>query len=164
MVCNGGVYLFTLMDWHTASWAILLLGMAEVVVLSWVYGMQRTFDNLCDMNIRLKGVLRGYWWITLMVLSPVTCLAVFFFAMTDIKPTEFGDYVFPAWADGLGWAMGASTLVPFAVLLVYRLIKGPVKYKGPMPCSISNTHFRFLSARTWLVPPIAKLGITRADE
>lgn len=32
MVCNGGVYLFTLLDWHTASWAILLLGMAEVSV------------------------------------------------------------------------------------------------------------------------------------
>lgn len=31
MVCNGGVYLFTLMDWHTASWAILLLGIAEVI-------------------------------------------------------------------------------------------------------------------------------------
>lgn len=30
MVCNGGVFMFTLMDWHTASWAILLLGMAEV--------------------------------------------------------------------------------------------------------------------------------------
>lgn len=32
MVCNGGVYLFTLLDWHTASWAVLLLGMAEVSV------------------------------------------------------------------------------------------------------------------------------------
>lgn len=30
MVCDGGVYLFTLLDWHTASWAVLLLGMAEV--------------------------------------------------------------------------------------------------------------------------------------
>lgn len=30
MVCNGGVYMFTLMEWHTASWAILLLGLSEV--------------------------------------------------------------------------------------------------------------------------------------
>lgn len=30
MVCNGGIYLFTLFDWHTASWAILLIGFAEV--------------------------------------------------------------------------------------------------------------------------------------
>lgn len=38
MVCNGGVYLFTLLDWHTASWAVLLLGMAEVSV---------EFDLIC---------------------------------------------------------------------------------------------------------------------
>lgn len=30
MICNGGVYFFTLMEWHTASWAILLLGLSEV--------------------------------------------------------------------------------------------------------------------------------------
>lgn len=30
MLCRGGVYMFTLMEWHTASWAILLLGFAEV--------------------------------------------------------------------------------------------------------------------------------------
>lgn len=31
MTCNGGIYLFTLMDWHTASWATLLIGGAEVL-------------------------------------------------------------------------------------------------------------------------------------
>jgi SNF family Na+-dependent transporter len=30
MTCNGGIYLFTLLEWHTASWAILLIGFAEV--------------------------------------------------------------------------------------------------------------------------------------
>lgn len=48
------------------------------------------------------------------------------FVMTAIGPTEFGDYVFPYWADLLGWIMGASTLVPFFVVLMYRLIKGAV--------------------------------------
>lgn len=49
--------------------------------------------------------------------------AVFVFVMTAIGPTEFGDYVFPYWADLLGWLMGASTLVPFFAVLTYRLIK-----------------------------------------
>lgn len=39
MVCNGGVYLFTLMEWHTASWAILLLGFAEVSKLVVLVGV-----------------------------------------------------------------------------------------------------------------------------
>ncbi|KAJ9596183.1 hypothetical protein L9F63_027193, partial [Diploptera punctata] len=37
MCCNGGVYLFTLMDYNTASWAILVIGLAEVVLIAWVY-------------------------------------------------------------------------------------------------------------------------------
>lgn len=37
MVCNGGVYLFTLLDWHTASWAVLLLGMAEVSGIGYLF-------------------------------------------------------------------------------------------------------------------------------
>lgn len=46
--------------------------------------------------------------------------------MTDIEPTKFADYVFPGWADAGGWLIGASTLMPFAGFLLYRLIKGPV--------------------------------------
>lgn len=33
MVCNGGVYMFTLLDWHTGSWSVLLLGAAEVYLV-----------------------------------------------------------------------------------------------------------------------------------
>jgi solute carrier family 6 amino acid transporter-like protein 5/7/9/14 len=39
MCCSGGVYLFTLLDWNTASWAILIIGFAEVALVGWGYGM-----------------------------------------------------------------------------------------------------------------------------
>lgn len=32
LICNSGVFMFTLMDWHTASWAVLLLGISEVCI------------------------------------------------------------------------------------------------------------------------------------
>lgn len=51
--------------------------------------------------------------------------------MMDIGPTKFGDYVFPYWADALGWTIGASTIIPFVVFLLYRLIKGPVSTQTP---------------------------------
>lgn len=41
MCYSGGVYLFTLLDWNTAAWAILLVGFAEVIIISWVYGKPR---------------------------------------------------------------------------------------------------------------------------
>lgn len=43
--------------------------------------------------------------------------------MTDITPTEYNGYKFPWWADLLGWLMGASTLAPFLVGIIYRYFK-----------------------------------------
>lgn len=49
--------------------------------------------------------------------------------MTAITPTEFNGYVFPVWADALGWIMGASTLAPFPIFVAYRLYKrDPVSF------------------------------------
>lgn len=47
--------------------------------------------------------------------------AVFAFQMTVVEPTKFGEYVFPDWADALGWLVGASTLMPFFGCLIYQI-------------------------------------------
>lgn len=122
MTCNGGVFLFTLMDWHTASWAILLLGFAEIVVLSWVYGLSRTFENLREMGMKLNIIYRMYWKSIWLVITPIGSLAVFIFILTDIDATEFRGYVFPLWADVIGWMFGFATLVPFFVFAIIELV------------------------------------------
>ncbi|XP_031640366.1 sodium- and chloride-dependent GABA transporter 1-like isoform X2 [Contarinia nasturtii] len=124
MTCNGGIYLFKLLEWHTASWAILLLGIAEIVVLSWVYGIDRTFDNLSHMNIRLSGWVRAYWWSMLMFVTPIASFIVFIFTVLTMGQTEFNGYMFPQWADALGWMVGLSTLLPFFSFIGYYLLKG----------------------------------------
>lgn len=74
LICNGGVYMFTLMDWHTASWAILLIGMAEIVVISWVYGMDKAIANMAEMKITVNKYVRAYWWFIWMIATPIICL------------------------------------------------------------------------------------------
>lgn len=71
MCCNGGVYIFTLMEWNTASWAILLIGFAEVVVVSWMYGCRRFVNNMLDMEIKLSKFSQWYWWTCWVILTPV---------------------------------------------------------------------------------------------
>lgn len=127
MTCNGGVYLFTLMDWHTASWAILLIGFAEIIVLSWVYGLDRTFDNLYEMGMKFNCILKIYWKSVWLVITPIGSVAVFIFILTDIGATEFRGHVFPMFADVLGWIFGLATLLPFFVSATIQLTKR--KYK-----------------------------------
>lgn len=51
--------------------------------------------------------------------------AVFVFVMTDLGATKFGDYIFPEWADAMGWMMGASTLAPLVIFAVIHLLRKP---------------------------------------
>lgn len=74
MVFGGGIYLFTLMDWNTASWAILLIGVAEVGAAAWCYGCNKFLRNIAEMQMRFGRLLRGYWWLSWVVLAPITCL------------------------------------------------------------------------------------------
>lgn len=74
MCCNGGIYIFTLMEWNTASWAILLIGLAEVVVISWAYGCTRFLDDMKTMSIKLSKPTSWYWWICWVILTPVSLI------------------------------------------------------------------------------------------
>lgn len=102
MTCPGGVYLFTLMEWHTASWAILLIGLAEVVIFSWVYGIERTFDLISEMGMKIGKVVKYYWKAVWMVITPIGSVGIFIFILTDLGSTEFRGIVFPLWADLIG--------------------------------------------------------------
>lgn len=74
MIFDGGVYLNTLMDWNTASWAILLIGLLEVAVPAWCYGCNKFLDNIAEMDMPFGRFIRGYWWLSWTFLAPITCL------------------------------------------------------------------------------------------
>ncbi|CAK1599056.1 unnamed protein product [Parnassius mnemosyne] len=127
MCFSGGVYLFTLLDWNTASWAILLIGMAETIAVSWSYGINRAMQDLASMNMKLNKVLRFYWKAAWTVTVPISSIGVLIFIFSDWSPPSYEGYVFPLFADLLGWAVGLSTLVLFPVGVGWALYKG---YRG----------------------------------
>lgn len=146
MVFDGGIYLFTLMDWNTASWAILLIGAAEVVLAAWCYGCKKFLDNIAEMEMKFGWFLYRYWWICWVVLTPVTSVGIFVFQMCTYELATYAEYTFPWWADGIGWLIGLSTLAPMPAFFCYRIWKGPrnsslfkpSKSWGPIKKSIPN--------------------------
>ncbi|XP_076301084.1 sodium- and chloride-dependent glycine transporter 1 [Lasioglossum baleicum] len=125
MVFDGGIYLFTLMDWNTASWAILLIGIAEVGVPAWCYGCNKFLRNIAEMQMRFGCFLRSYWWLSWVVLAPITCLGVFVYQMYTYQWGYYGTYIFPDWANAIGILIGLSTLAPMPFFFIRRLWKGP---------------------------------------
>ncbi|XP_072939826.1 sodium- and chloride-dependent glycine transporter 1-like isoform X1 [Epargyreus clarus] len=127
MCFSGGVYLFTLLDWNTASWAILLIGIAECTSVSWSYGINRAMKDLASMGMKFNKVLDFYWRAVWTFTGPAASLGVFIFVFIEWSPPAYGDYVFPLFADILGWAVGLSTLVLFPVGLGWAIYNG---YRG----------------------------------
>lgn len=74
MCFDGGVYLFTLMEWNTASWAILLIGLAEVVIPSWFYGCNKFINHMNDMGMNIFKCQRYFWWTCWVIITPLTLL------------------------------------------------------------------------------------------
>ncbi|XP_058791159.1 sodium- and chloride-dependent GABA transporter 2-like [Phymastichus coffea] len=136
MIFNGGAYLFTLMDWNTAAWAILLIGFAELILPAWLYGCDRLFVDLSDMGMKFGRTLQAYWRFSWMVAGPVTALGVFAYQMYTYQAAKYGDYEFPAWADAIGILIGLSTLLPFPLFFCYRLYVGPRDWSLLRPTSL----------------------------
>ncbi|XP_045534883.1 sodium- and chloride-dependent glycine transporter 1 [Papilio machaon] len=127
MCFSGGVYLFTLLEWNTASWAILLIGLAESAAVAWSYGIKRAMNDLAAMNMKLNAVLRFYWTTTWAVTLPVASIAVVAFIFSDWKAPSYADYEFPLFADILGWITATSTIILFPVGVGWAFYKG---YRG----------------------------------
>ncbi|XP_017785462.1 PREDICTED: sodium- and chloride-dependent GABA transporter 2-like isoform X1 [Nicrophorus vespilloides] len=128
MCCNGGIFIFTLMEWNTASWAILLIGLAEVGSVAWAYGCNRFLDNIAEMGMELRKPARWFWWTCWCIITPIALLGVFVFQMTTFTLASYEDYTFPPWADSLGIMMGVATLIPLPLFAIYALFK--YKYSG----------------------------------
>ncbi|VVC91962.1 unnamed protein product [Leptidea sinapis] len=124
MCFSGGVYLFTVLDWNTASWAVLLIGIAECTAVSWSYGINRAISDLGKMNMKFNRVVRFYWKAAWTVTVPCASLGVLIFVFIEWTSPYYGDYEFPLFADILGWAVGLSTVVLFPVGVCWALYSG----------------------------------------
>ncbi|KAG7308273.1 hypothetical protein JYU34_006958 [Plutella xylostella] len=127
MCFSGGVYLFTLFDWNTASWAILIVGAAEAIAVSWAYGVDRALEDLASMGMAHGRLVRWYWKSVWTVFMPIGGLGVLVFVLIEWTPPAYEDYIFPAFADAIGWIIGGSTIILLPVGLAWAWYHG---YRG----------------------------------
>jgi len=61
---------------------------------------------------------------------------VLIFTWVDYSPARYGSYIYPAWADGLGWLMSLSVVVWIPVYAVFAVWK---QYDGNV-LQVSSFH------------------------
>ncbi|KAG8435971.1 hypothetical protein GDO86_007170 [Hymenochirus boettgeri] len=158
MVTEGGMYVFQLFDYYSAS-GITLLWQAfwECVVIAWVYGADRFMDDIARMiGYRPLPYMKWCW----SVITPLVCVGIFLFHVVNYKPLTYNQtYVYPWWGEMIGWGLALASMlcIPLTVLCKILRAKGSLKERWhhlTIPVW-GHHHLEYLTpeAETKLLPP-----------
>lgn len=126
LTCPGGPYLLDLLDYYAASWPYLFIGLMELVIVSYIYGYDNYVDDLYEMtrfswvDKGLRMFMKPFYW----VISPLVIFIIFCFSWANYEPLKKGDYVYPPWANGIGWILAMTCILPVPGAAIYSLVKG----------------------------------------
>ena len=99
MCTDGGILLFTVFD-NRCTASTMLMIFLEVVALAWIYGADNFLDRIEEMGMtwqmqRKTGVLRWFWKIMWMFVTPVVLAVITILSWIDHEPLSYEDYEFP---------------------------------------------------------------------
>lgn len=127
MVTDGGMYVFQLFDYYSASGTTLLWqAFWECVVVAWVYGADRFMDDIaCMIGYRPCPWMKWCW----SFFTPLVCMGIFIFNVVYYKPLVYNNtYVYPWWGEAMGWAFALSSMLCVPLHLLGCLLRA----KGTM--------------------------------
>ncbi|XP_064621186.1 sodium- and chloride-dependent glycine transporter 1-like isoform X1 [Lineus longissimus] len=125
-VMQGGVYVLSLLDWYIATLSVALIFFTELVVISWIYGLNQFFK---DIELMIGYQPHFIWKIMWGGVSPALTMGIFLLSVIRYTPVSYGSYVYPQWAVAIGWTFALLSFVPIPLFMVKVLIsaKGNVK-------------------------------------
>ncbi|XP_026228500.1 sodium- and chloride-dependent GABA transporter 1 isoform X1 [Anabas testudineus] len=127
-VMQVGIYVFQLMDHYTAIVSIMFLAFFEVVAICWSYGVNRLSDNLEEMTGKRANIFFRLCWL---IIAPVLVTVILIFSIIQFKPARYENYVFPPWAQGVGWviAMASIIWIPLGAIHTLWVLPGSLMQK-----------------------------------
>lgn len=113
------MYWLQLVDKYAANWSVLLIAITECILVAWVYGADRFLDDIQSMIGARGRTWRFFWTWMWKIVTPATLLFILFFNWVEYEPLKYGEYIYPWWADHLGWIIG---MLPVSVIIVMGIV------------------------------------------
>ncbi|KAH8323332.1 hypothetical protein KR067_005258 [Drosophila pandora] len=126
-ITPGGQYMLTLVDFFGASMIALVLGIAELYTIGWIYGT----DRLCkDIEFMLGRKVGLYWRLCWSIITPLimTTILVYFYA--TYEPLTYNNVIYPFWAYSIGWMITAFGILQLPIWMIVAIIRDPGKTVG----------------------------------
>ncbi|XP_062262717.1 sodium- and chloride-dependent GABA transporter ine [Platichthys flesus] len=132
-VMQVGIFVFQLMDHYTAIVSIMFLAFFEVVAICWCYGVKRLSDNLEEMTGKRANIFFRLCWL---IVAPTLIAVLLIFSIIQFKPARYEDYVFPPWAQGVGWVIAMASIIWIPLGAVHTLWVLPGSFMQKLKLSI----------------------------
>lgn len=117
-VMQVGIYVFQLMDHYTAIVSIMFLAFFEIIAVCWCYGVKRLSSNLKEMTGHEANIFFRFCWL---VVDPVLMTVILVFSVIQFTPARYENYVFPPWAQGVGWVIALASIIWIPLGAVHTL-------------------------------------------
>uniref|UniRef100_A0A674MMI9 Transporter n=1 Tax=Takifugu rubripes TaxID=31033 RepID=A0A674MMI9_TAKRU len=121
MVTEGGMYVFQLFDYYSASGITLLWqSFWECVVIAWVYGADRFMDDVARMiGYHPLPYMKCCW----SYITPLVCVVGAALRLHP-KPLTYNTvYTYPWWGEMFGWALALSSMLCIPLTVFYKLLR-----------------------------------------
>lgn len=113
------MYWLQLMDKYAANWSVLVIAISECILVAWIYGADRFLDDVEQM-IGPRGHIWRYFWTWMWkIVTPAALFFILCFNWVEYEPLKYGAYVYPKWADVLGWVI---SMLPVLVILALAIV------------------------------------------
>merc|ERR1712059_143414 len=99
-----------------------ILGCLEVSVMAWIYGADKFLEDLRFM-LGFYPFPRLFWKWAWKIVSPSIVVLILFFTWTDFNGNSYGEYDFPAWANGLGWCITFSSIIGIPIVAIIKILQ-----------------------------------------
>ncbi|XP_051883986.1 sodium-dependent noradrenaline transporter [Pristis pectinata] len=139
-ITNGGIYVLTLLDQFAAGTAILFGVLVEAIGVSWFYGVDRFSEDIKQMTGFKPGL---YWRLCWKFVSPAFLLFVVIVSIVKFKPLTYDEYIFPNWANLVGWGIAVSSMSLVPIYAIYKLfsVRGTLKERIAYCITPENEHY-----------------------
>ncbi|XP_026820854.1 sodium-dependent noradrenaline transporter-like [Rhopalosiphum maidis] len=138
-VTPGGIYMLHLLDTYAAGISLLCSALFECIAVSWFYGLEKFCNDVESMIGHRPGL---YWRLCWKFVSPMFIIGVVTFALIDHKPLSYNGYVYPEWAEWLGWTLAFSSILMIPGMAIVQMCRASGSFKKRLAYNITPLNER----------------------